>query len=183
MPMLLLLLLLMVLPLLLLMMAAAAAAAAAVADSSLCGCRLTLTQASVSVSADAVVSAARDFGERTARETCAREEATGRKVRPLPAWHHILLHRIKSPWMQLHALLHGPVPSAWHKDSGRYGIKPLCMASAPSCMAHDPPGMAHGPPGMAHNPPGMAQEPRPAYYPWQESAGPEWPPETLVYDE
>ena len=43
-------------------------------------CRLTLNQASVSVSADAVITAARDFGERTARETCAREEATGRKV-------------------------------------------------------------------------------------------------------
>ena len=36
------------------------------------------------MSADAVVTAIRDFGERTARDTCAREEATGRKVRPFP---------------------------------------------------------------------------------------------------
>ena len=34
----------------------------------------------MSLNADAIMTAVRDFGERSARESCAKEEATGHKV-------------------------------------------------------------------------------------------------------
>ena len=43
--------------------------------------RVTLNQASVSLTADAIMTAVRDFMERSARENSAKEEASGRKVR------------------------------------------------------------------------------------------------------
>ena len=43
-------------------------------------CRVTLNQASVSLNADAIMTAVRDFMERSARENSAKEEASGRKV-------------------------------------------------------------------------------------------------------
>lgn len=43
-------------------------------------CRVTLNQASVSLNADAIMTAVRDFMERSARETSAKEEASGRRV-------------------------------------------------------------------------------------------------------
>jgi hypothetical protein len=42
--------------------------------------RVTLNQASVSLNADAIMTAVRDFMERSARETSAKEEASGRRV-------------------------------------------------------------------------------------------------------
>ncbi len=41
---------------------------------------MTLNQASVSLNADAIMTAVRDFMERSARETSAKEEASGRRV-------------------------------------------------------------------------------------------------------
>ena len=41
---------------------------------------MTLSQASVSLNADAIMTAVRDFLERSARESSAKEEAAGRRV-------------------------------------------------------------------------------------------------------
>ncbi len=43
-------------------------------------CRVTLNQASLSLNADAIMTAVRDFMGRSARETGAKEEASGRRV-------------------------------------------------------------------------------------------------------
>lgn len=43
-------------------------------------CRLALTQASMSINLDAMLTAVRDFFERSARELHAKDEATGRKA-------------------------------------------------------------------------------------------------------
>lgn len=47
-------------------------------------CRLALTQASMSINLDAMLTAVRDFFERSARELHAKDEATGRKASEWP---------------------------------------------------------------------------------------------------